>query len=113
MEKVNVYKKIVRSVVEAIASISPSTEEIETQLIMDDERGHYLLFAVGWERSNWIYATFVHIDVKMDGKVWLQHDGTDLRIAEMLIEKGIPKNEIVIGFQAPHARKLMEGFAIA
>lgn len=112
MDTLITYKKIVRDLVESIAAISPSTAEVETQKIIDDENGHYLLFSVGWEKSRWVYATFVHIDVKPNGRVWLQHDGTDLRIADMMVEHGIPKNNIVIGFQAPHARVLMEEYAV-
>lgn len=112
MDTVDKYKAIVRELVESIAAISPSTSEVETQKILDDENGHYLLFSVGWEKTRWVYATFVHIDVKPNGRVWLQHDGTDLKIADMMVEKGIPRNNIVIGFQAPHARALMEEYAV-
>jgi hypothetical protein len=112
MDKVAKYKKIVRELTEHIASISPSSQEVEVQKILDDANGHYLLFSVGWEKNRWIYASFVHVDVKDNGRVWIQHDGTDLRIAEMLAERGIPKSDIVIGFQAPHARRLMEDYAV-
>lgn len=112
MDNITKYKEIVRELVEYISAISPSTSDVETQKIIDDENGHYLLFSVGWENSHWIYATFVHIDVKPNGRVWLQNDGTDLRIADMMVENGIPRNNIVIGFQAPHARRLMEEYAV-
>ncbi|MEO0041436.1 MAG: hypothetical protein RL329_884 [Bacteroidota bacterium] len=49
MYKINLYKKIVRSVVTEIAALSPEEEDcIENQLITDDEHGHYLYFGVGW-----------------------------------------------------------------
>ena len=94
MDKVKNYKELVLAVIEDIAAFSPSTEEVETQMIIDEKRGHYLLYAVGWENKNWIYGSFVHIDVKENGRVWLQHDGTDLRVAEELIKKGIPKEAV-------------------
>ncbi len=112
MDKLTKNKKIVKEIVKEVAAISPSTKDVETQLITDDENGHYILFSVGWEKKERHYATFVHIDVKPDGKVWLQHDGTDLKIALELIEKGIPKEEIVLAFHAPFRRKLT-GFAVA
>ena len=96
-------------------AISPEIEGgVENQLITDDEHGHYLYFGVGWENKgkDWFYATFIHIDVRPNGRVWLQHDGTDLRIANQLIERGIPKNDIVIGFQPPYVRDMMQDFAI-
>jgi hypothetical protein len=111
MEKVDRYKRIIQDLVREIADMSPSDEQIETQLIIDNERGHYLLFSVGWEEDRREYATFVHLDVKADGKIWLQHDGTDLKIALLLAERGIPKSDIVLAFHAPHRRKLLPEFA--
>jgi hypothetical protein len=116
MDKIAQYKKIVRTLVAEIVSLSPQEEDgVENQLITDDEHGHYLYFGVGWENNgkNWFYATFIHVDVKPTGQVWLQHDGTDLKIAETLIERGISRQDIVIGFQPPFARANMDGFAVA
>ena len=113
MDQINKNKKIVRDLIEYIASIAPSSKDVEVQKIIDDVNGHYLMYSVGWEGMRWVYGSFVHIDVKPNGRVWVQHDGTDLRIADDLAVRGIPKKNIVIGFQAPHARVLMEGFAAA
>jgi hypothetical protein len=63
---------------------------VQTQLITDDDRGHYLLFSVGWEEDNREYAPFLHIDVNNNGRVLIQHDGTDLKVALMLAGKGMP-----------------------
>ncbi|MEQ1747579.1 MAG: XisI protein, partial [Saprospiraceae bacterium] len=91
----------------------PARTEAEVQIITDEPKGHFLLCDVGWEKDRWMYASFVHIDVKNDGKVWLQHDGTDLRIAEWLVQKGIPKSDIVLGFHAPSQRPHIPEFAVA
>ena len=71
-----------------------------------DEHGHYIYAGVGWEKNvtKWFYANFIHVDVKSDGRVWIQHDGTDLKIADRLVSEGIDKKDIVIGFHPPHAR---------
>jgi len=106
MDKVAKYKAAVRTLVEDIYKMIPSDEAIETQLIIDKERGHFLLFSVGWENGHWEYGSFVHIDVKSDGKVWIQHNGTDLKLGDELESKGIPKSDIVIGFHSPHSRAL-------
>jgi hypothetical protein len=112
MDKITNYKDIIRTLSQYIASISPSDANVETQLIMDDERGHYLLYSVGWENNDYReYAPFVHIDIKSDGKVWIQHDGTDLKIALMLVDKGIPKSDIVLGFRSPFRRQDISEFA--
>lgn len=113
MDQVNKHKQIVRELMEYIASIAPSSKDVEIQKIVDDINGHYLMYSVGWEGMHWVYGSFVHIDVKPNGRVWIQHDGTDLNIAEELAQRGIPKSNIVIGFQAPHARPLMDEYAAA
>lgn len=113
MDKVKLYKSIVRNLVQEIGNMAnPSLKDIETETILDDEKGHYLLFSVGWHNLQWHYGSFLHIDVKPDGKVWLQHDGTDLIIAQELVDRGIPKHDIVLGFKSPVEREWVEGFAV-
>ncbi len=106
------HRAIVRQLIEEVARMTPSGEQSETQLIMDDERGHYLLFSVGWGHNRREYVPFVHLDVRPDAKVHIQHDGTDLKIAERLVEEGIEKQHIVLAFQAPARRKLIPDFAV-
>lgn len=113
MDRINIYKSIVREVVQSVAALAPSDEFSETQVVLDDERGHYILLDIGWQEKKRTYLPFLHIDVNPDGKVWVQHDGTDLIIAEQLAQKGIPKSDIVLGFRAPHVRPLMEEYAAA
>ena len=54
--------------------------------------------------------SFFLIDIKGD-KIWIQYDGTEVGVANELIELGIPKKSIVLGFQDPNARKFTE-FAV-
>ena len=52
----------------------------------------------------------LHIDIK-EGKIWIQHDGTEIGIANELVEMGVPKQDIVLAFHAPYKRQYT-GFAI-
>ena len=113
MDKIEKYSRIIREMLEEVAALAPVEEGIDNQIIMDEKRGHYLLYSVGWENMRWIYGSYVHLDVKPDGKVWLQHDGTSLRIAEELHSRGIPKLDIVIGFHDPLTRAHAEEYAVA
>jgi hypothetical protein len=47
----------------------------------------------------------LHIDI-IDGKIWIQHDGTTEGAAETLVAAGVPQEAIVLGFQSPERRKL-------
>jgi hypothetical protein len=81
---------------------------VEGQLIFDTERDHYQLMNVGWQQGiHRVYGTVIHIDIK-DGKLWIQWDGTDDAVAEELVERGIPKSDIVIGFHMPYKRQFTE-----
>jgi XisI protein len=112
MDKVADYKKIVRDIVREVADMTPSDESTETQLIVDMEGGHFVLFSVGWYQNKREYLPFVHLDVKSDGKIWIQHDGTDLVLAQWLLDKGVPKKDIVLAFHAPASREMIPDFAI-
>lgn len=37
----------------------------------------------------------------MDGKIWVQQDGTEVGIANELVELAVPKKDIVSGFNPP------------
>jgi len=44
------------------------------------------------------------MQVREDGRVWLHEDNTDLIVVDWLLERGIPKKEIVLGWHAPSMR---------
>ena len=111
MDKLTKHKKIVRTLIEEIAEMTPPDENTETQTIMDEVRGYYLLFDVGFENIRHVFLPWVHLEVKKNGKIWLHHDGTDLKIALILNERGISKKDIVLAFHTPERRKLMPEFA--
>lgn len=79
-------------------------EGVETQLIVDTQNDHYQLVNVGWENDRRVYGVAIHIDIKGD-KIWLQQNLTDQLVAEDLVEMGIPKDRIILGFQPVYMRK--------
>ncbi len=111
-KKAEKHKAIVQKTVEEIAAMIPDSEPVETQTIIDNTHGHYILSAVGWVNNKREFNSFVHIDVKNDGKIWIQHDGTDLKIALMLVEQGVAKHDIVLAFHAPFRREMIPDFAV-
>ena len=85
--------------------------EIQIEVVMDRQADHYLLLAVGWEGARRIHGSIVHVDI-IDGKVWIQRDGTEHGIAEELVEAEIPRDHIVLGFRPPDLRQHTE-YAVA
>ena len=105
MDKRAKYKAIIKQMLLEYAQIKPANGNIDKEVIFDEERGRFELLNIGWDGTRRIHSTSMHIDV-IDGKVWLQHNATDVDIAEELIEMGIPRDQIVLGFVLPQSRKL-------
>lgn len=83
---------------------------IQAQTIFDTEQDHYQLVYVGWRESKRMYGVVLHLDI-INGKIWVQQDGTEAGIASKLVELGVPKQDIVLGFDPPKMRHLTE-FAV-
>lgn len=113
MDLVDKYKKIASELAHHIANSKRVAQDpIQIVVIEDLAKGHFLLYHDGWRGTNRVYGSFLHIEVKKSGKVWLQRDGTDLEVAVLLMKKGIPKTDIVLGFRPPIVRP-DTGFAVA
>ncbi len=109
MEKLNTYRTHIKQIIEQFGAQFPTTDGVETQYIFDGANDHYQLFQVGWEKYEWIHGCILHMDIKQ-GKIWIQHNGTEIGIADELVKLGVSKEDIVLGFQAPYKRKYT-GFA--
>ena len=79
--------------------------------VFDRRHDRYLLVEVGWENGYRIYGTLIHIDIE-NGKLWIQHDGTEDGIADELVSAGVPKESIVLAFRPASLRTHTE-FAAA
>ena len=98
------YRDCVRRIVEGHAHPSLHPEQVETQIVTDEKHDHYLLLYVGWRGNQRVRGIVLHLDIK-EGRIWVQHDGTEYGVANELVEMGIPKADIVLGFRAPHRRR--------
>ncbi len=43
----------------------------------------------------------MNFDIK-DGKIWIQHDGTEIGVANELVEMGVPNEDIVLAYHPPY-----------
>ena len=103
MDKLTIYRQHIKAVLSQYAGWDKSNDRFESQLILDEERDHYLWLDVGWDGSKRIYHPIVHFDIK-DGKIWLQENMTELDPAAALVELGVPGEDIVLGLQPPYKR---------
>jgi hypothetical protein len=98
------YRQFIQQLLLERVQRSKSREGIELQAIFDTERDHYQLTYVGWRGDRRQFGCLLHLDIK-DGKIWIQQDGTEVGIANQLMELGVPKEDIVLAFHAPFMRQ--------
>jgi hypothetical protein len=103
MDTIVQYRKYIQDILDEYASYKPRYGDVEMEVIADTQRDHYQLLSVGWNQLERIHGTLIHIDIR-DGKIWIQHDGTEEGIANRLVEQGVPKSDIVLAFHPPYKR---------
>ncbi len=107
MDKLTTYRQIVQNLITEYASYKSQNPDIEQELICDPNRDRYLLLNLGWENNHRVYNCFIHIEIRNE-KIWLQRNMTDVDLAEELVERGVPKTDIVLGFHSPFKRQFTE-----
>lgn len=112
MGRLETYQGYIEQIITGYSQYKPAYGDVEVQTIFDRENHHYQLMTVGWNNDQRIRGCLIHIDIKADGKIWIQHDGTEEGIANELVEMGVPNEDIVLAYHAPYKRKYT-GFAVA
>lgn len=105
------YRDIIETTLLDYTTIPYAYGEIAIRTSFDRAHDQYLLVNVGWDDERRIHGCLVHIEI-MDDKLWIQRDGTEAGVANILVEAGIPKDQIVLGFRPPDIRRHTE-YAVA
>jgi hypothetical protein len=111
MDQLEKYRQIIRAVLKPYANISYVNVKVKNRAAFDTETDQYIILSEGWENTQHLHSVLIHVEI-MGDKVWIQMDGTEDGIAQELIQSGIPKEDIVLGFHEPEVRKYT-GFAVA
>ena len=109
MAELNFYRDVVEKLLQEFHDYSASgrRDNVESELILDRKRDHYLWLEVGWHENQYVYAPFIHIDIK-EGKIWLQRNFTDIDLGEKLMAMGVKKEDIILGLHSPFMRKFSD-----
>lgn len=111
MDTLDTYRQIIENVLTKYTHIPYAYGDMRSKTIFDRTADSYLLMTVGWNGVKRIHGCLIHLDI-IDGKVWIQRDGTEYGIALELEAAGIPKNHIVLGFHSADVRPYTE-YAVA
>ena len=83
------------------------TEGVQTTVIFDESRDHYLLLTLGWEGNRREYRIVLHVRL-FNERFWIEEDWTENGIATDLLLAEIPNTQIVLAMHAPDRRKWTE-----
>jgi hypothetical protein len=96
--------RIVLRVIKEYASYIPSHGQIVVEAVVDHEHDQCEVMPVGWDGVRHVHGSVIPIDIR-GGKVRVQHDGTSRPVAEELVEAGIRREDIVLGFHPAEVRR--------
>jgi len=111
MDKLERYRDAILALLDRYSEFRPSNKDIGVYKVIDRVGHHYQIMHEGWSNKHRYYGAVLHFDIK-DGKIWIQHNGTENDIAAELMELGVAKDDIVLAFHAPQLRKYT-GFAVS
>jgi hypothetical protein len=90
---------------------NPSISKFRIVGVSDMVNDRYTLNHVDHVDERYRSSLLAHLEIR-DGKIWILTDNTEEGIATDLVEVGIPKSQIVLGFYSPSLRRDGE-FAVA
>lgn len=106
-DKLNCYRRIIEQTLTEIADYIPQDSQAPHKTVFDRTTDSYGLIEVGWADNQRVHQFIIHIEI-INGKIWIQADNTDLNVTRKLESAGIPKSDIVLGFQPPTVRPYTE-----
>lgn len=109
MDKTVTYRRLITQLLTQYVEVlnSQPIEGQDTELIFDEQRGHYMIFNIGWSPQGRVRGATLYIRLR-NNQCWIEEDWTEEGIANLLVEAGVPKEDIVLAFQHPSMRPYTE-----
>lgn len=83
----------------------------QRRILIDKINNSFQLLAIGWRKEHYIFGPVFHFDI-LDGRIWMQCNNTEWEAVDFLMEKGVERFDIVLGFVPEYARQA-SGFGAA
>jgi hypothetical protein len=102
MDKFTDYPKLIKQILTKYIELSNRhpNPDIETFLIVDESKAHYIWMNLGWQHGDQVTDMTVCVGIQ-DGKFWIKEGWTEDGIATDLVRAGVPKEDIVLAFHEP------------
>lgn len=106
-DKLTNYQQIVQQLLMGYAEVKPAYGDFEVETIFDTQRNHYQIVHLGWQHKRWVHDCIIHLDIRND-KIWIFYNSTEHDIGADLVDLGVPKQDIVLGFYPPFMREMSD-----
>ncbi|MGH9851918.1 MAG: XisI protein [Blastocatellia bacterium] len=107
MDQVEQYRNIIERLLTQHVGELKQYADLRDKTAFDRQSDSYLLVREGWDKGRRVHAVITHLEI-IAGKIWVQEDWIEHGIAAELEEAGVPKSDIVLGFQPPYVRPYTE-----
>ena len=97
MDTIEKYRAKIKYILTDYVSIPYSQGNIKSNLIISNDENNYLVMTAGWQNKKRVHGCIIHLEI-IEGKIWIHRDGTEDGIANELVDAGIPKDKIILGF---------------
>ncbi|MGI0484740.1 XisI protein [Pantanalinema rosaneae CENA516] len=113
MDKLIEYSNLIKRILTEYVELSNRhpNPDIETFLIVDEAKAHYIWMNLGWQNGERVTGMTAYVRIR-DGKFWIEEDWTEDGIATDLVSAGVPREDIVLAFHEPKMRQYTD-FAVA
>ncbi|MFN0121547.1 MAG: XisI protein [Blastocatellia bacterium] len=112
MDTIERYRQLVQEILWGYTRVPYANSKARFETVFDTASDHYLVMILGHEPDKrYVHGCLIHVDILGD-KIWVQRDGTEYGIARELLDAGVPREHIVLGYKSPEMRKYTE-FAAA
>ena len=110
MDKVEHYRTVLTHLLKEYAELPTMRAAIRREGLIDVERNTFQMLVSGWHDERRTFGIVFHLALR-DGKIWVECDGTEVGVATLLEEAGVPREDIVLGFRSPFMRQFTD-FAV-
>jgi len=113
MDKIEQYRNLIKRYLRDYKAMWSNAMPAGVEMIhlFDDETQNYLLLELGWTKKQYVRHIPLHVMLR-NHKIWIEEDMTEEGIATYFLQQGVPREDIVLGFQPPEMRPYTE-FAVA
>ncbi|MEC4983715.1 MAG: XisI protein [Oscillatoria sp. PMC 1068.18] len=106
-DKLKNYQQIVQQLLTGYAEVKPAYGEIEVETIFDTRQDRYQIVHLGWQDKRWVHDSIIHLNIRNE-KIWIFYNSTEHDLAADLVDLGVPKTDIVLGFYPPFMREMSD-----